>query len=313
MPKNRDESKLKEPQKPVTPPMKGLHAYKSPQAASILGGVVQERYGWKVDLEHYDLMISIIILGRDVLICIFLFKLDARYRAPPVVEGFKPVTSLNPATSAALVLLSFDQYFKTHRRYPQFVLDPVCGIGTIPIEGEKIVEERKIKSQFIGTDMYDASIQQARANMEMSRTKGELWVRDSMQGSMRKECIDVILADLPFGRRHGSHNSNQKLYPRLLKQFSRSLCTGGQMYLLTSDSNLLWRVVKEQTATSTMGITLDSMRLVVIGGLACQLMTLTKTSPFLWKEKEKGNANKKQKGGDNDSAVTFADQYHNHD
>lgn len=52
---------------------------------------------------------------------------------------------------------------------------------------------------------------------------------DATDLPLRDKSIDIIIADMPFGRRHGSHMTNQKLYPRMIRESARVLRIGGQV------------------------------------------------------------------------------------
>ena len=52
----------------------------------------------------------------------------------------------------------------------------------------------------------------------------------------RHDSIDVIVSDLPFGRRHGSKKVNSTLYPALLRDMGRVARVGSaRAVLLTQD------------------------------------------------------------------------------
>ncbi len=49
---------------------------------------------------------------------------------------------------------------------------------------------------------------------------------DATRIPLRDSSVDVILSDLPFGRRCGNHGINNQLYPRLLVEFYRVIRKG---------------------------------------------------------------------------------------
>jgi 23S rRNA G2445 N2-methylase RlmL len=65
-----------------------------------------------------------------------------------------------------------------------------------------------------------------------------------------------VVANLPFGKRVGSHGGNQVLYPAFLRELDRVLAGDGRAVLLTEDKRLLveslqrtrgLRIIKETT------------------------------------------------------------------
>lgn len=63
---------------------------------------------------------------------------------------------------------------------------------------------------------------------------------DATSLPLRDATVDVVLTDMPFGHRHGSHLSNQKTYPRFLRELWRVLVPEtGRALLITMARNLV--------------------------------------------------------------------------
>jgi len=108
---------------------------------------------------------------------------------------------------------------------------------------------------------------------------------DATKLPFKSNTFDVLVTDLPFGKRIGSHKSNKKLYPSLFEEFSRVLKEKGRMVLLTSEKQLLLNSIKP----------LDSLKLkehysINQGGLDTFVFFITKEE--------------KNSGGDNNERPT---------
>lgn len=57
--------------------------------------------------------------------------------------------------------------------------------------------------------------------------------------------IDALISDIPFGIRHGSHKTNIKLYPQILKEFWRVLANNGRCLLLTSERDYMNQLLEQ--------------------------------------------------------------------
>jgi 23S rRNA G2445 N2-methylase RlmL len=51
--------------------------------------------------------------------------------------------------------------------------------------------------------------------------------------------VSKIVTNLPWGIRHGSHEANRRLYPRLIAEIKRLLRPGGVAVMLTSEMRLM--------------------------------------------------------------------------
>ncbi|MGH7934384.1 MAG: methyltransferase domain-containing protein, partial [Candidatus Binataceae bacterium] len=51
--------------------------------------------------------------------------------------------------------------------------------------------------------------------------------------------IDKVVTNLPWGIKHGTHEDNRRLYPRLVKEFTRVTRKGGAIVMLTAETHLM--------------------------------------------------------------------------
>lgn len=148
----------------------------------------------------------------------------------------------------------------------EIVLDPMAGSGTLPIEAS--IQYPRCFS--IGGDYCNEAIEQSGGNSKYSHTLDGLYSR-YFQTNSKESCqkqllsinevsvirwdvtniplkdnsIDVIICDMPFGRRSGSFRQNASLYPKFMKEIVRIIHPQGRIILLTLQKKLLRRVLKE--------------------------------------------------------------------
>jgi len=203
------------------------------QAAGNLGFGIGNRFTkWKVDLKNYELEFVLHIHQDTAVIGLCLAQeLSNRNRAPPL---FDVVTALRPSTAYLLCQYADIRPYMT-------VCDPMCGIGTIPIEGS--LSHPNVK--FIGGDIFMESIQQARENWRFSVStaptgtvlqKTDFFVWDASKLPLADKSVDVFICDLPFGMRHGTYRQTRKLMPKFMAEVHRSLTDDGKAILLTIES-----------------------------------------------------------------------------
>jgi tRNA (guanine6-N2)-methyltransferase len=141
--------------------------------------------------------------------------------------------STTPLLAAALVRLA---------RIPPraTVLDPFCGAGTILL----LADAMSNAGLLLGSDIGGDPLQRAATNAT-HRTAPVLLVRaDATRQPWADASVDRVLANLPFGKRVGSHAANQTLYPAFLRELDRVLTGDGRAVLLTEDKRLLLETVQ---------------------------------------------------------------------
>ncbi len=128
-------------------------------------------------------------------------------------------------------------------RQEDILLDPFCGASTIPITAIKYFYIKRC----ICVDKSDSAIVKSKqnflnANIEQERYK--LFRKDIQDIKLNKRNIDVIISNLPFGIRVGTHDENIKVYIKLEDIANRLLRTKGKIVLLTQEKKLVREVFK---------------------------------------------------------------------
>ncbi|KAJ6666987.1 hypothetical protein lerEdw1_018989 [Lerista edwardsae] len=120
-----------------------------------------------------------------------------------------------------------------------FVLDPTCGLGTILLEAA--TEWPNV--HYLGTDISDSQLEGACLNIEAAGLMDKIeLLKASVTGN-----IDVIFADIPFGKKF-KITKDMKLLPDVFQEIERVLCVGGIAVLLLSQA--LYKCLPSSIGTS---------------------------------------------------------------
>jgi SAM-dependent methyltransferase len=125
------------------------------------------------------------------------------------------------------------------------VCDPMCGAGTLLVQAGDMADPRVL----LGADHDRHWVARARENLRRRGTGAGLWRGDAGALPLADGSVDRLVANLPFGKRVGSHIGNQRLYPAVLGEIARVLARKGRAVLLTEDKRLF-----TQTVQRTRGI-----------------------------------------------------------
>ncbi len=152
-----------------------------------------------------------------------------RYRAqvPVLREG-----ALRPTIAAALIRTA------TPRR-DEFVLDPMCGTGTILSEG--VVQE--MGASFAGGDNDKEAVELTTRRLRGHGVCVQRWNATNLP--LGASSIDCIVCNLPFGRQYSTRANNRGLYPALIQNWTSRLKPDGRMVLLTADSRALESALRQ--------------------------------------------------------------------
>jgi tRNA (guanine6-N2)-methyltransferase len=158
-------------------------------------------------------------------------------------ELLRTPASTNPVVAAVMVRLA--------KIEPgQLVVDPFCGAGTLLVYAAEMARPGRL----VGLDAQARWLRMAAENLARRGHHGTLVRADAAHLPLGTGTAHRVVANLPFGKRVGSHRVNEALYPAALAEIARVLPGGGRAVLLTDDKRLfretvqrtrLVRVVKE--------------------------------------------------------------------
>lgn len=246
------------------------HSFSSNEAARDFGGAVQEFFQWKADMTKFDIEVLLNIHNEEVVIGIALTEESLHKRN---ISHFGP-TTLRPTLCYGMLRLCKPQA-------SDIILDPMCGTGTIPLEGA--IEFPS--SFYIAGDNNDMAvnrtvnntrhIQKRRADMgSVSGLPIDTVRWDLCNLPIKTSSVDIIITDMPFGKRMGSKKKNWDLYPSCLREMARVCRPGsGKAVLLTQDKKCFAK------ALSRMGGLWRKMHTVWVnvGGLHAGVYLLKRT------------------------------------
>jgi len=136
--------------------------------------------------------------------------------------------STTPVLAAALVRLAKIPPGST-------VLDPFCGAATNLLLADAMTDAGLL----LGSDIRGESLGRAGANAAYRTAAVHLVRADATRQPWPDAAVDRVVANLPFGKRVGSHEANRTLYPSFLRELDRVLAGDGRAVLLTEDKRLL--------------------------------------------------------------------------
>jgi tRNA (guanine6-N2)-methyltransferase len=207
--------------------MAGEHQFRRVDLARAVSRGIAERgdHSWRPAPEEADVELWATLLHGELILAIRLS--DERMRHRDYKIAHLPA-SLRASVAAALGLLS--------QPAPEdVVLDPFCGAGTILIERAHLGRYRLL----IGCDSDSNALAAAQENVGPRYKPLELHRWGAAALPMPDHSVDKIITNLPWGIRHGSHDENRRLYPRILQEFHRLVTPGGKIVILTSETRLM--------------------------------------------------------------------------
>ncbi|XP_078399940.1 tRNA (guanine(6)-N(2))-methyltransferase THUMP3 [Cetorhinus maximus] len=209
------------------------HSFTSMEAAREFGGAVQDLFKWKADMTKFDVEILLNIHDNEVVVGIALTEESLHKRN---------ITHFGPTTLRST--LAYGMLRLCNPQSTDIIVDPMCGTGAIPIEGALEFSQ----CYFLGGDnnllAVNRSINNINSLQKKRLEKGRItwglpldvaqW--DICNLPLKTSSVDVVISDMPFGKRIGSRRKNWDLYPACLKEMGR-ICRPetGRAALLTQD------------------------------------------------------------------------------
>ncbi|CAB1417898.1 unnamed protein product [Pleuronectes platessa] len=216
------------------------HSFASNEAARDFGGAIQEFFQWKADMTKFDIEVLLNINKEEIVIGIALTEESLHRRN---ISHFGP-TTLRSTLCYGMLRLCKPQA-------SDVILDPMCGTGAIPLEGAL----EFTSSFYIAGDNNDMAVNRTVNNIcHIQRRRAD---KGSVSGlpidtvqwdlcnlPMRTSSVDIIITDMPFGKRMGSRKKNWDLYPSCLREMARVCRPGtGKAVLLTQDKKCFSKAV----------------------------------------------------------------------
>ncbi|MBN3277165.1 THUM3 protein, partial [Polyodon spathula] len=262
------------------------HNFTSNEAARDFGGAVQDYFLWKPDMTKFDIEVLLNIHDNEVVVAIALTEESLHKRN---------ITHFGPTTLRSTLAYGMLRLCKPQPS--DIIIDPMCGTGAIPLEGAM----EWPCSYYVAGDNNELAINRTINNINhihiKRQNKGSTACGlpiDTVQWDLCKLPIrtgsaDIIVTDMPFGKRIGSRKKNWDLYPSCLKEMGR-VCRPemGKAVLLTQDKKCFAKTL------STMGHLWQKSHTVWVnvGGLHAAVYFLKRTSLSFNKITKEDNENK---------------------
>lgn len=171
--------------------------------------------------------------------------------------------ALNGPVARALSILSDVQ---SHDHF----LNLMCGSGSILIERITLQSDA---IHTIGLDFDAAALECARQNLYAAGVSNDARLINGNADCIpiENQSIDVVVADLPFGQLIGSHQINERLYPRMLDEVARITKANARFVALTHELRLLRRCLRHD-----INWNIESERKIGLRGLHPRIFVLRK-------------------------------------
>lgn len=197
-----------------------LARYFSTQNVSkILGASLTTSLGWWVDLRNPHLEVNVNLTDDYCLLGIPLTK------SPLANRSFVKTTGLRSTVAWAMTSLAQIQP-------GSFVVDPMCGVGSILIEAA----QEHSDTYFLGIDIDNEQLVKANENVVYAHLENRMQVlkASSLGLPLHSASVDAIVCDPPFGRKFGTKADAAFNLPLILCEMARVLRVGGSLVLLLS-------------------------------------------------------------------------------
>ena len=122
------------------------------------------------------------------------------------------------------------------------VVNLCSGASTILIE-HALIQPRH---QLVAIDCSESALEAGARNASASGMRQGIWhiQADAGRTPLPSQSADQLYADLPFGHHIGSHESNRRLYPALLREADRLARSNAAFVILTHEIKLLRRCLQ---------------------------------------------------------------------
>jgi 23S rRNA G2445 N2-methylase RlmL len=221
----------------VTSKKGGIHRMTSLELAIDSATAFQKLYpDWEPELVDYDIEV-LVYLHFDLCIVSFTAVSDSLS-----LQRFHRVSSNGnvPRQLTAVSLRPSIAYGMIHLAKIQpgdVVVDICCGSGMISaVTHDSVVANYT----FISGDYSQTVLEKAQSNNQATTNHSDFCYWDFTKLPLRTGSVDVVLSNLPFGKKIGSHDLNRKLYPQLLEELARVLRDGtGRAIVLSTEKQLM--------------------------------------------------------------------------
>ncbi len=244
----------------------GDHEYTSLDVARKLGQKIvnylkSQGINTTVCLDNPDIVIEFDIIGNRYILSIELIRRSLRERKYRV---FHHEASINPILAYAMnMLLNYD----IDKEY--VLMDPMCGSGTIVIEGCFYYE----KALYIGADIDKRNVKGAIRNVLKAgfASRVALLTADVKRLSNYVKYVDGIVTNPPYGIRMEPLDTLERFYNEFIMEFYKVLDSGSRAVIITPRRGLMLRALQK-----CQGFIIENQVTVEQGGMLSTIFVLKK-------------------------------------
>ncbi|XP_011711319.2 THUMP domain-containing protein 2 isoform X1 [Macaca nemestrina] len=193
-------------------------AFTAQEVGRVIGIAIIKHFGWKADLRNPKLEIFIHLNDVYSVVGIPVFRVPLASRAYIKTAGLRSTIAWAMASLADI-------------KAGAFVLDPMCGLGTILLEAAKEWPD----VYYVGADVSDSQLLGTWDNLKAAglEDKIELLKVSVIELPLPSESVDIIISDIPFGKKF----KLGKDIKSILQEMERVLHVGGTIVLLLSEDH----------------------------------------------------------------------------
>ncbi|KAL6265245.1 hypothetical protein P5V15_002164 [Pogonomyrmex californicus] len=200
----------------------GKHAFESKDVARVIGEVLQDKFHWLVDLSTYHLEIVCKVIDDQLI---------THLRVTHKSKHNRNIINFGPTTLRSTICYNL---LKLANPKPgDIIVDPMCGGGSIPIEATLAYPH----SYVLCGDNDSRAIDRTKSNMDASTIGCKInlvqWTASKLP--LKNSSVDIVVTDMPFGKRSGNKTYNSIFYKQFLVEFGRVVKLYGRVILLTYD------------------------------------------------------------------------------
>ncbi|XP_011689457.1 PREDICTED: THUMP domain-containing protein 3-like [Wasmannia auropunctata] len=206
----------------VTCERSGKHAVESKDVARVVGEVLQDKFHWLVDLSMYHLEIVCKLIDDQLI---------THLRVTHKSKHNRNIVNFGPTTLRSTICYNL---LKLANPKPgDIIVDPMCGGGSIPIEATLAFPYAFV----LCGDNDSRATDRTKSNMDASTVRCNIdlvqWTASKLP--FKDSFVDIIVTDMPFGKRSGNKSYNKVFYKQFLLELGRMVKFNGRIVLLTYD------------------------------------------------------------------------------
>nr|XP_044993614.1 THUMP domain-containing protein 2 isoform X2 [Jaculus jaculus] len=193
-------------------------AFPAQEVGRVLGIALMKQFGWQADLRNPGLEIFMHLNDIYSVVGIPMFRVPLASRTYIRTAGLRSTIAWAMASLAEI-------------KAGAFVLDPMCGLGTILLEAANEWPD----VYYVGADVSKSQLHGAYDNLKAASLtdKIELLQVSVVELPLPSESVDIIISDIPFGKKFKLGNDIKII----LQEMERVLCVDGTIVLLLSEDH----------------------------------------------------------------------------